>query len=117
MKIYKLPKYSDSRFYKHFIYSKANDYKEANLYAVTYEHVLTDWEGNVEGSSTNLNELANKLELGYYPEDTIQEEYLLVNGENAIKDLFKDYPLPIQQELKSYQQTPNGIYFKPYSIF
>jgi hypothetical protein len=84
---------------------------------VTYEHVLTDWEGNVEGSSTNLNELANKLELGYYPEDTLQEEYLLVNGENAIKDLFKDYPLPIQQELKSYKQTPAGIYFKPYSIF
>lgn len=117
MKIYKLPKYSDSRFYKHFVYSKANDYEKANLYSVTYEHVLTDWEGNVEGSSTNLNELANKLELGYYPEDTLQEEYLLVNGENAIKDLFNDYPLPIQQELKSYNQTPNGIYFKPYSIF
>ena len=117
MKIYKLPKYGDSRFYKHFVYSKANDYENASLYSVTYAHVLTDWEGNVEGSSTNLNELDNKLELGYYPEDTLQEEYLLVNGENAIKDLFKDYPLPIQQELKNYKQTPTGIYFKPYSIF
>ena len=77
MKIYKLPEYGDSRFYKHFVYSKANDYENASLYSVTYEHVLTDWEGNVEGSSTNLNELANKLELGYYPEDTLQEEYLL----------------------------------------